>query len=129
MKQRSREPDLWLFINAMAEIRYCSRPLLRLVGRDAAEIRGMTVTSILPGLPLVHGAASRNVAAMNSCLGGGHPLELTLGDGRHLAVEASVSPDELGGSRAFIVVLNLEPRRPASPLPELLTHHASAWWA
>jgi hypothetical protein len=108
MHRRTREPEHWLYFNSTAEVRYCSRPLLRLLGRDASEVRGTPVTSILPELPLVRGGSMKNTAVMRDYVARRRPLQLTLGEGRQLVVDASVSADPLGAGDGFIVVLKAD---------------------
>ncbi len=109
------ETKFWLLFNAYGEIGYCSDPLAALLGRNAAEVKGRCVTSILSKMPLNRKTPGSNMGAlMMSYVGQAWPLELLVGDGRRLPVHASVHMVRVGGGPAFIVELGLR-EQPAAP--------------
>jgi len=100
------ERQFWLFFNARGEIGYCSEPLAQLLGRDAADVRGATVTSILPDLPVNAKTPGHNVATMTmNYVKRCHPLRLKLNDVQWLPVEAAIHSVHLGTGAVFVAEL------------------------
>lgn len=105
-KAARTKSDFWLFFNAYGEISYCSNALADLLGRNAADLKGLAVTSILQRLPLTRETPGGNIGMMTmNYVGRRSPLELRLGKDRWLPVYASVSSQQLSKGPAFIVEL------------------------
>jgi hypothetical protein len=103
------EPHFWLFFNGFGEIGYCNNSLAELIGRRAADLKGLAVTSILQRLPLTQATRpSGNIGMMANYMGRRHPLDLVLDDGRSLPMFGLVRSVRLGTGPAFIV--QLKPR-------------------
>ena len=102
------EPQFWLFFNGCGEIGYCNNSLAKLIGRGAAGLKGLAVTSILQQLPLKQEIPGGNIAMMPNYMGRRCPLDLVLDDGRSLPVSGWVRSVRLGTGPAFIV--ELKPR-------------------
>jgi hypothetical protein len=102
------EPQFWLFFNGCGEIGYCNNPLAKLIGRRAADLKGLAVTSILQQLPLKQATPGGNIGMMPNYMGRRCPLDLVLDDGRSLPMFGLVRSVRLGTGPAFIV--QLKPR-------------------
>ena len=105
------EPRFWLFFNAIGEIGYCNNSLAKLIGRKAADLKGLAVTSILEQLPLRQGAPGGNIGMSTTSMGRRCPLDLVLDDGRSLPMFGLVRSVRLGTGPAFIVQLTPRGRR------------------
>jgi hypothetical protein len=103
---RSEGTDsFWLSFNVHGSIVYCTEQLARLCGRNAAQMHGATVATLLPGLPLDGNTARQKVAAMMGYVNGCHPLQLAMADGRTLPVEATITSVLVEKGPLFIVNL------------------------
>ena len=102
------EPQFWLFFNGCGEIGYCNNSLAKLIGRRAADLKGLAVTSILQQLPLKRATLGGNIGMMPNYMGRRCPLDLVLDDGRSLPMFGLVRSVRLGTGSAFIV--QLQPR-------------------
>jgi hypothetical protein len=99
-------PEFWLYFNAQGEIDYCSPLLAQLLGRGLAEIKGISITSLLPALPVNGKTPGYNVAALTmDYVNRSHSLELQLPGEGSLPVEALISSTYLGSRPVFIVEL------------------------
>ena len=103
---------------ACGEIGYCNNSLAKLIGRKAADLKGLAVTSILQQLPLKQATPDGNVGMMPNYMGRRFPLDLVLDDGRSLPMFGLVRSIRLGTGPAFIV--QLKPRgRPGRRRPDV----------
>jgi hypothetical protein len=95
----------WLSFNMHGSIVYCTEQLALLCGRDAGQMQGAPVASLLPQLPLDGNNARQKVAAMMDYGYGYHQLQLALADGRTMPVEAAITSVLVDKGPLFNVVL------------------------
>jgi hypothetical protein len=95
----------WLSFNVHGSIVYCTEQLAQLCGRDAAQMHGAAVATLLPGLPLNGNSARQKVAAMMNYVDGCHPFQLAMADGRMLPVEATITSVLVEKGPLFVVNL------------------------
>lgn len=95
----------WLSFNVHGSIVYCTDQLALLCGRNAAQVHGTTVATLLPGLPVDGNTSRQKVAAMMDYVNGSHQLQLAMADGRTLPVEATITSVLVAKGPLFIVNL------------------------
>lgn len=95
----------WLSFNVHGSIVYCTEQLALLSGRNAAQMHGVTVATLLPGLPVNGNTPRQKVAAMMEYVNGSHQLQLALADGGMLPVQAAITSVLVEKGPLFIVNL------------------------
>lgn len=100
------DADFWLCFDASGKICYCSRLLAGMLGRDESAMKGSSVTSIFPELPLNGKTPGYNVAAMTmNYVNRRRPITVTLAEDRRVPVEAAFRSISVGRGPVFLVEL------------------------
>jgi diguanylate cyclase (GGDEF)-like protein/PAS domain S-box-containing protein len=95
---------IFLVLDADARVRYCSPGAYELFGRNAADLIGGAITSLIPDLPLRAGTAGYNLAYVGFHAGRGWRRSVALdGAGRELALDLTVDKMELGAAQGIVL--------------------------
>lgn len=93
----------WLSFNVHGNIVFCSQPLAKAYGCNAAALQGVGVAALLPSLPLHDNTSRQKVAAMMGYVDRRHRLQLSLADGRTVPVDAAISSVMVETGPVFVI--------------------------